>query len=399
MKHKLDHTLIIRTRGRTFWLNLALSHYSSHNYKGVIHVEDDSLDKDFCENKVNIQHFKKTLNIKHFHGGGYKEKTRSRRVLVTTINSLKRIKTEFYSFSSDDDFLFPDFVTHGIDFLRKNKEYSCVTGSEIKIHYDGDFRVDKTIIRSWSGSEYDDPLDRIFDYATNPTLSYYGICRTSMRNYLDQVTKKTGRECFGREGVVDFPSYDEEYPWVLLVYCAGKIRYYPDNVMNMRGIYDSPDRVENMHLGDISSVYSLGTIFTLMDSTAYRGIRESHEDICELVHFCGTQYDKDVVSNSVMRILWFFLRQRVGNGLLHPSTEFGNKDTSKKNVISGIPYIRNFIKFFYYKVIKLIRYIKVLPQLKLFIASHNTFLKNNRYKYEARLLQQNFDFYNNAKKK
>jgi len=322
MIKKIDHTIIIRTRNRSEWLSRALSHYVNLNHKGRIHIEDDSTDEYFERNKSLIKSYENVIDVRHFRGYGFKEKTRSKRVLVTTINSLKNVETEYYSFSSDDDFLLPSFLNPAINFLEKNKEHSCVIGPEVKIHYDNDMNITRMQSKPWHGCEYTDPLDRIFDYTYNPTLAYYGVCRTNMRDHLTQVEEKTGRVCFGREGVVDFALYDEELPWVMLVYSAGKIHYMPNTLMSIRGIHESADRIERLHKSKALMAYSLGPIFTLSDPTAWKGIRESHEDLCMLIHLFGTKYDKEIVDDSVMRIFWDLLIRFSGSGLYSPDTDY-----------------------------------------------------------------------------
>ena len=104
------HTLIIRTRNRKKWINQALDDYHRLNHIGTIHVEDDSTDKIFEENRVMIESYKDVLDIKHFKGFGSQEDTRSKRVLVTTRKSLDRVKTKYYSFQSDDDLFFSSFI-------------------------------------------------------------------------------------------------------------------------------------------------------------------------------------------------------------------------------------------------------------------------------------------------
>ncbi len=97
-------TIIILTRNRTQWLHKALSKYSSLNYEGTVHIEDDSTDEFFEKNKEISEHYKKELDIKHFKGAGYKEDTQTKRMIATTRKCLDRVKTKYYSFTSDDDF-------------------------------------------------------------------------------------------------------------------------------------------------------------------------------------------------------------------------------------------------------------------------------------------------------
>ena len=234
------------------------------------------------------------------------------------------METKYYSFQSDDDLFFSSFIKPAVDFLEDNEDYSCVIGSEVKVHYDENLNVVKTTPKYWHGCTYDDPLDRLYDYTVHPALPIIGVCRTSMFDYMTQVEESTGRVCFGREGVVDFEYFDEEIPWCMLVYAAGKIQYFPHHPMALRGIHESLDRAERMYKSKTKEHrgYYLGPIVPLSHPTGWKGILDSHEDISALIRLCKTKYSKDVVDDSVMFILWSLISRYSGAGLLSQDTDF-----------------------------------------------------------------------------
>ena len=88
---KLDHTLIIRTRNRTKWLNYTLYQYTKHRYSGIVQIEDDSEEEYFLSNSKIISKYNKELTIKHERGAGIGEKTRAARVAKTSKKCFEKI--------------------------------------------------------------------------------------------------------------------------------------------------------------------------------------------------------------------------------------------------------------------------------------------------------------------
>jgi len=339
------HTLIIRTRNRPDWLEKTLLDYSKQRHPYPIHVEDDSSGDAFLRNQKTVSLYQNLLDVQHYEGFGRQEDSRANRVLKTTRKSLERVKTKYYSFQSDDDLFFASFVEKSIEFLDKNLDYSCVIGPEAKVFYDNNLNVVKTSPKYWHGCSQNDPLDRVFSYALNPTLPYYGVCRTSMREHLNKVEKITGRGCFQRENTVNFEYYDEEIPWCALVYLSGKVKYFPGAVMGVRGIHDSPDRVERMHKNRKLKAYSVGPIFSLISPTAPQSILQSHQDLETLVKVCNSKYSDDVIDDAIMRFLWHFIRQYSGNGLLSPEIDF----CAKKAKQGGKSFFRRLVRAIYFR--------------------------------------------------
>ena len=68
--------------------------------------------------------------------------------------------------------------------------------------------------------------------------------------------------------------------------------------------------------------YNLGPIVPLSHRTGWKAILDSHEDISLLIRLCKTKYSKEVVDDSVMRILWSFYIRFSGAGLFWPDTDY-----------------------------------------------------------------------------
>jgi len=315
------HTLIIRTRNRHDWLKQTLDQYVSANYSGLIHIEDDSNDNIFIDNAEFIKSIEKSLKIFHFKGAGSNLKTRTSRMIETSIEMVKKISTKYYTFSSDDDFYLETFTKNAIDFLERNSEYSCVIGPEIKLFYDEKRNINYKKRKYWHGSYFDDPLDRIIDYAISPSLPNYGVCRTDMFNLLVESSKITNRVCFSNKGSVDLEYFDEEFPWCLLVFISGKVKYLPSKIMHFRGIHEGDDRVERLYKRNDLKGYSLGSIYPLSKPTGWKRIKFMHDDLLNLLKISGSQYDDQILSDSIMRILWHILSKYNGFGAVNPNTK------------------------------------------------------------------------------
>ena len=127
---KIDHTIIIPTKNRPNWIKYCLLHYSNFNYSGKIMIIDDSTDLNFEKSSKIIKIFKDHLDIDHIKGENlYKE--RHRNVANVFSSFLRKIKTKYYSSSSDDDIIFTPNLDNLINFLEKNLDYSAVTA----MHY------------------------------------------------------------------------------------------------------------------------------------------------------------------------------------------------------------------------------------------------------------------------
>jgi len=318
----LNHTLVLRTRNRHKWLTMTIGAYANFSYKGILLIVDDSDEDIFSKNAGMLNSHASSLRINHIHGRCHQNQERAERVLESTIDAYKVITTDYFSITSDDDFTFPEFIETGISYLDGHPDYSAFTGPEVKIIFDNCMCPIKLKKKPWHGCEYEDPLDRLYDYAKRPTLAYMGVCRTSMRNLLSKVTDETARDCFSRPNSKCLVNYDEELPWVMLVHISGKIKYSRMVLQGIRGIHNSPDRIENIHM--YTDGKSLGSITDLVEPTVWKSIKESHEDLVKLVTNNGTKYSFDVVSDSCYRILWHLIRAPVGSGLFRSDVEISN---------------------------------------------------------------------------
>jgi len=93
---QMDHTLIIRTRNRPYWVARALHSYARLNYTGLLLIDDDSEPECFDAISKLVTRYSSELNIRHQAGAGNSMKRRVDRVRVSTIFTLKNITTKYY---------------------------------------------------------------------------------------------------------------------------------------------------------------------------------------------------------------------------------------------------------------------------------------------------------------
>ena len=302
----MNHTIIIRTRNRPSWIEKTLNFYKHFAYEGTIYFVDDSDSPQFEQNQKLIARFDRHLRIKHEQGAGAMLPSRIDRVREGTGPALKKVDTDFFSFSSDDDFLFPDFISEAIGRLNRNKEYSAVHGPEIKIHYDKKGNIIEWIPKPWTAHLHDDPIDRLLDFVHTISLAYYGVCRTSSLKYFHEFEKRNGRLLFSRKNT-GFGWYDEEIPYVLYIHIVGKVDYLKSVPMGVRGIHESPDRIENFKLADGFDEFTVGPLFSLAKPNASLELHTSLEDLVQVVQLVGSKYDQEYVRRTVYKIFWALL--------------------------------------------------------------------------------------------
>ena len=352
----MNHTIIIRTRNRPSWIEKTLNFYKDFAYRGIIYFVDDSDAPQFEQNRKLIAIFDKHLRIKHERGAGAMLPDRTDRVREGTGPALKKVDTDFFSFSSDDDFLFPDFISKAINRLNRNKDYAAVHGPEIKIHYDRVGNIIGWKPKPWTAHLYDDPIDRLLDFVHTISLAYYGVCRTSYLKYFHEFEKRNRRLLFSRKNT-GFGWYDEEIPYVLYVHIVGKVDYLKDVPMAVRGIHESPDRIENFKFADGFDEFTVGPILSLTKPHASLELYKSLEDLVEIVQLVGSKYDEEYVRRTVYKVFWALLS---GNRSSLPDMRadywlfrFGTNNVQRhqKKLLRFLS--RQFAKIHAYKTIKL----------------------------------------------
>lgn len=302
----MDHTILIRTRNRPKWVAKALQLYKIYGYTGKIYLVDDS-EPSFFEQVSNlVKEYESSLNIKHEKGDGTNLSQRIDRVRESTIGALKKIDTAFYSFSSDDDFLFPEFIKQGIAFLNRNSEFETVHGPEIKVFYGSTGRILGWKPKPWMSHCFKDPVDRLLDYIHTVSIAYYGVCRTSSLRHYNEFEEAYGRRLFSRNAT-GFGWYDEEIPYVLYIHMVGQIGYLGNVIMGVRGIHDSPDRIENFKFGNDFNEFTIGPIVSLTKSDASIQLQRSIDDIFNIACMIGSKYDENYIRSVVYKVIWAVL--------------------------------------------------------------------------------------------
>lgn len=316
----MNHTILLRTRNRPEWLANCLNHYSDLDYKGKILIGDDSDQEIFQTNGATIFKFTSNLDIEHIQGAGSREQTRVRRVFLTTHQLYTMVSTKYFSVSSDDDFLFPEFIENGIKFLEEseNENFSCVHGPEIKLFYNKSGCIDRKKFKEWKPSLEIDPLDRLINYAKYRSLAYEGVCRSSI---IQQLYKDSDKPFgFLRSEDANLSFFDEELPWVMQIHIAGMIEYSASKIMGVRGIHFGADRIENLYLDLNNKVFFLGPIAEFASDLTPKALREAHDSIVQLLKVAKSKYSDQVLQDMVWQVFWYLFasyRTNLSHPLMH----------------------------------------------------------------------------------
>ena len=302
----MNHTILLRTRNRPEWIERTLGLYKEYDYKGTIYLLDDSEPAQFKQIEKLVKEFAEHLKIRHELGAGASLPSRIDRVRESTGPALMKIETEFFSVSCDDDFLFPEFISEGIDHLNKNADFEAVHGPEVKIHYDDAGNIYGWRPKPWVANRFNDPVDRLLDFVHTISLVYFGVCRTSSLRYFHEFEEEHGRILFSRKNS-GFGWYDEEVPYVLYIHITGKVDYLKNVLMGVRGIHGSPTRIENFKFGNEFNEFTVGPIVRLANEHASSELQRSLDDLVKIVELVGSKYDDDYVKRVVYKVIWALL--------------------------------------------------------------------------------------------
>lgn len=352
-KIKIDHTIIIPTRNRPNWIEYSLLHYTNFNYSGEIMFIDDSSELNFEKNSKIINSFKDHLHIDHIKGDKPHEE-RHRNVSSAFSSFLRKIKTKYYSSSSDDDIIFTPNLDNLINFLEKNLDYSAVTAMHYIYELDKNLNFKK--LKKFKGNvcNFDDPLDRLICYANEKGLPHYGVIRTKSRKALWDCEKKIGWPIFARKNTKGLEYFDEELSWNAQLYIAGKIgnlnmmQYFRLNSPNM-------PRLENLAMSKDENNHTLGTVGNIFDGSMTPSFNETFKEFKELIKYEKTQYTDNVIDFSLKQVLWKLTKNYDGAGLLKEETlykkQFLKKTKFKKKITINIDYLIFFKLFKIFKII------------------------------------------------
>ena len=317
----MNHSTIICTKGRSKILSKTLKIYSEFNYKGEIIIGDDSSDEEFDNLHKQTLDLKDKLKIHHFKGPKRENPNRVIRNVHTLYEIFRYLKTDYVTSKGDDDFIFPNFVLRGIEFLEKNKEFSSFLAPEMKVFFKKDWTLVDSVVKPWRSNIFEDPLERCIDYANRPNLVWAGVCRSEAFKKIFTIKQKTHRDAFIKSNNKTFSFIDLEIPWCLAVHAQGSLFYDPSMISGTRGEFIGVDRFTNQGVNSINPASLAGTIYELQQKDSYIGLREFHEDLFHLIKQNNSKYKDDIIKNDIWVIIWRFFSFYRGRFLSKPLTK------------------------------------------------------------------------------
>ena len=233
----ISHTIFLRTRNRAAALMKVLSLYNDFEYTGTILIADDSSEEQFAviNSFINANNF--TFSITHQQGSYRNHQDRTTRVRECHAEFLPKINTDYFSLSSDDDFLFPSFVSTAIQSLESN-EFSdaiAIGGVELKLSFSSHLTADALLKpKFWSAIADDDPISRVEHYLAAGSLAFYGVVRRSLIDGLNEASANFGRTALSRQDNSSLPYFDEEFPLILALHLCGKFEVLDNAIQGIR---------------------------------------------------------------------------------------------------------------------------------------------------------------------
>jgi glycosyltransferase domain-containing protein len=363
-----NHTLIIRTRNRPAWLLASIQGYLKFGYEGVLFVVDDSEGEVLIRNQQTINNFKNTsLNIRHLHGFSKEIEKRHKRLVNSTRKALELVKTDFLTFTSDDDFFFPTFIEPAVEFLNNKPDHTGVVGPEIILWADNKLGVKEITTRWWPAYQSEDPLERFANYCFSQSLSNYGVFRSQFIRLMKQVEVKTCQPFTGGSAMMGSIFLDEEIQWNQMLVSSGKIGQLPSVPMNMRVWHQSESRLEisTRKFNSLPTPQNHGAFVEMMDDRFPETLRHWVNEACTWMMLCETKYSKEKVYSTILRWNQKMLFQYQGGGPQNSQDDFSIK--LKQQMM-----YKNSIKSFYQKFP--LKWLKII--LKLLKGDlHNAFLE------------------------
>jgi len=166
----MNYTLLIPTKNRFFYLKRTIKYYSDIEFKGTIFIIDSS-DNDIAIKNKNLLKIYDKLNLQYFHFIGLPWQ------VMKAAGPF--IKSEFVSFSGDDDYLVPNSIKKGITLLKSNSSFTAVNGDALcaitlknrkKVGYFAPYPLN---------NRYEDKAsERILELMKDYTLPLFSIHRT-----------------------------------------------------------------------------------------------------------------------------------------------------------------------------------------------------------------------------
>ena len=293
---------------------------------------DDSTTAEFERNKTTVEKYRHRLKIIHKEGAGKHLHSMADRKREGTIAALKDIDTEYFSLSSDDDFLLLNFVERAIDELENDRETVAVHGPEAKVYFDHFGKYKRWAARPWSSNYFNDPLDRLYDYIHEISLLYYGVCRKSCLKQFNHFYESNNRDLFSRVGT-GFHWFDIEVAFVVYLHMAGNSKYLPNDVMNIRMDHQSPDRLETFRKDVRVNEWTVGPIFSLCNPNTSGELQQTVNDTRELLKGFGSSYEDQILEFAAYKTIWSIMTRK-NQGLVDHRTSYFQHRFGKNRVQS-----------------------------------------------------------------
>ncbi len=160
-------TIVILHKDRTSKLLKTLSYLERENCDHNIFISDGSI------KKTEIDYKKLKLRIKHQYFG---EDINLKIFMKKVFNTLKRIKTKYFLFLDEDDFIDLKFIENNLYILKKNKYVSI--GGKILNFFDQESKSKISYISGSYNYEHKNKIKRLDKYFNNRQLLYYNIQNT-----------------------------------------------------------------------------------------------------------------------------------------------------------------------------------------------------------------------------
>lgn len=337
----MDHTILLRTRNRTEWIERYIINLNEFCYSGVLMIVDDSMSQNYETTSQYLDQIQTKLNykVKHLRGPFYQHPSRTIRVFESTKFILNQLESKYCSFSSDDDFIFPYFISKGINFLENNSDFSTFIGPEVKIFYDVNLSAIKKSVKVWNGCDLDDPLERLSNYVSLPTLAYYGVCRSENFNNVINGTKIP--DLFLRtHGSIN--SFDEEIPWVMLCYLAGKVYYERKLLQGIRGEHQSIDRAGGPRSKEIMGN---GVVDNFVDYDSRILINETIAPLSFILTSQKSQANAFEIRRILINIFWQIVQRQNRNLITDNASKNSYKNIFRKKIKHAQVWIKFHLKY------------------------------------------------------
>ena len=164
-------SLVIPTFNRPVFLQRLLNYYCDLRASFGIVVADSSSGSALEENLSMTARAQQILDVKH---QAYPSDTAPYKKLT---DALGKIKSEYAAICADDDFITPDGVAAGVEFLQHNSGYSIAHGCAAAVWILSGGEIQGASTYPQRSIELDDAAARLEDHLRDYTATYYSIHR------------------------------------------------------------------------------------------------------------------------------------------------------------------------------------------------------------------------------